>query len=92
MHLCACRKIHAAKRRLWEHDNQVLGRIVTTSVRTMKPALNLSDTGVTTADDIDDGNDGSRKAVFATVSEEVDAEQAAAAAVWAARSRAPRMP
>lgn len=49
------KRIAQARRRTWETQNHVLGRIVAASIKTPKQVLNLSTSGTTTAQDIRKG-------------------------------------
>jgi hypothetical protein len=61
-------RLHAIKRRLWEQHNMVLGRQESFSLRTQKRSLNLSTSGLTTADDIRaSGRDGQSSGSYAAV-------------------------
>jgi len=88
------RLLGLSRRRRWETRNRVLGRIATTSVRTMRVALDLSDTGRTSARDMQAGKDVAGQVVAggggggAAAGAEAGGEAAAAgAAMWSARAR-----
>lgn len=90
--LSSAQRLHAIKRRKWETANSVLGRQESANMRGPKASLNLSVSGVTTADDI---RRAGRRGANHTVGVEADdaedndddATPVPGAAQWAARAR-----
>jgi hypothetical protein len=88
--LTSAQRLHAIKRRKWETANSVLGRQESANMRGPKASLNLSVSGVTTADDI---RRAGRRGTTGTLGGDADDTNdddstTPGAAQWAARARA----
>lgn len=79
------KKLHAIKRRLWETHNHVLGRQESASIRAPKRTLNLSESGITTGNDLREHK--SETNVISSNHNGTDDQATVSVPTWTARAR-----